>query len=414
MTRDEAIAHDRADPLAGLRDRVVRHDPELIYLDGNSLGMLPVATRERLRDVIDLGWGGELVQGWQHWMSLPTDVGDRLGSALLGAAPGQVVVTDTITTNLYKLAAAAMTAHTGRRVIVADPRNFPSDRYVLEGVAEQFGGSVRYVDPDPVDGVTEAALRAVLDDDVALVELSHVDYRSGAIADLATLTGVAHDAGALILWDLAHSAGAVTVGLDEHDVDLAVGCSYKYLNAGPGAPGFLYVNRRLVESLATPIRGWWGVADPFDMDRPHVPAPGIGRFLAGTQSVVGLEAVRCGVDLLAEAGLLALRAKSMALTAYLVALADAWLTPIGFELRSPRQPDRRAGHVVFAHPDAHRIAAAAAAVKVVVDVRQPDLIRLAPVPLTTSFTEVYDGLARLRALVANGTHLAADRDPTRS
>jgi len=409
MNRDDALARDAQDPLAALRDQVVRHDPDLIYLDGNSLGMLPVATRDRLAHAIDQEWGGELIRGWQHWFDLPIGVGDRLGSSLLGAAEGQVVVCDTITVNLFKLAWAAMAARPGRSVIVTDARNFPTDRYVLEGVADHRGGSVRFVDTDPVHGVDAAALAAVLDDDVALVELSHVDYRSGALADLAALTKQVHDGGALVLWDLAHSAGAVAVDLDANDVDLAVGCTYKYLNAGPGAPGFLYVSRRLVDGLESPIRGWWGQQDPFDMDQPYRPARGVARFLSGSQSVPGMYAVDSGVDLLGRAGLPALRAKSLALTTYLVDLADEWLSPLGFELRSPRDPARRGGHVVLGHPDAYRIGAAAVREALVVpDVRPPDLIRLAPVALTTSFTDVHDGVARLRDLVAGGSHETID------
>ena len=409
MSREDALARDAADPLAAFRGSVVRHDPELIYLDGNSLGMLPVATRDRLAHVIDDEWGGELIRGWHHWFDLPRAVGDRLGTTLLGADAGQVLVCDTITVNLFKLAWAAMAARPGRRVIVTDARNFPTDRYVLQGVAEHRGGSVRFVDTDPVHGIDAGTLADALDDDVALVELSHVDYRSGALADLPALTRLVHDCGALMLWDLAHSAGAVTVDLDQHGVDLAVGGSYQYLNAGPGAPGVLYVNRPLVEQLESPIRGWWGQRDPFDMDLPYQPAPGIARFLSGSQSVPGLYAVDSGIDSLETAGLPALRAKSMALTSYLVDLADEWLVPLGFQLRSPRDPQRRGGHVVLAHPDAHRIGVAAVRDALVVpDVRPPDLIRLAPVPLTTSYTDVYDGLMRIRELVAAGGHEAHD------
>jgi kynureninase len=408
-SRDEAVERDRDDPLAALRDRVVRHDPELIYLDGNSLGMLPVAARSRLVDVVDQEWGAELIRGWHHWFDLPTAVGDRLGATLLGAAPGQVLVCDTITVNLYKLAHAVLAREPRRRVIVTDRRNFPSDRYVLEGVAQQFGGEVRYLDTDPIDGADPDAVEVLLDDDVALVELSHVDYRSGVLADLSAITRRAHRHGALVLWDLAHSVGAVEVDLDAHDVDLAVGCTYKYLNSGPGAPGFLYVKHRLVEQLETPIRGWWGQQDPFDMDHAYQPAPSIRRFLSGSQSVLGLVAVEEGVASLAEAGLPALRQKSMAITDYLVQLVDAWLVPLGFQLRSPRDASRRGGHIVVGHPDAQRIAVAMVREALVIpDMRPPDLIRLAPAPLTTSFVDVFDGLARMRDLVAERRHESID------
>jgi kynureninase len=409
LTRDEALERDRTDPLAPLRGRVVRHDPDLIYLDGNSLGMLPVAARARLAEVVDQEWGGELIRGWHHWFDLPTTVGDQIGATLLGAAPGQVLVCDTITVNLYKLAHAVLARDPSRRVIVTDRRNFPSDRYVLEGVAQQFGGEVRYLDTDPINGTDPDALDALLDRDVALVELSHVDYRSGALADLPTITERVHRHNAFMLWDLAHSVGSVAVDLDAHDVDLAVGCTYKYVNSGPGAPGFLYVNQRLVEQLETPIRGWWGQQDPFDMDHAYQPAPSIRRFLSGSQSVLGLVAVEEGVASLAEAGLAALRQKSVALTDYLVELVDAWLAPLGFALRSPRDATARGGHIVVGHPDAHRIAVAMVRdAAVIPDMRAPDLIRIAPVPLTTSFVDVYDGLARMRDLVAQRRHESVD------
>ena len=268
---------DDANPLAHLRDRVVRSDPDLVYLDGNSLGMLPVATRDRLRLAVEAEWGGELVRGWQHWADLPVEVGDRLGAALLGAGPGQTVVCDTISANLWKAAAAVLADVTSReparRVVVTDAANFPSDRYVLAAAAAQAGGALRTVAPDPVHGVTPERLAdALTPGDVALVSLQLVDYRSGALLDLAATTRQCHDAGALVVWELAHAAGAVPVTLDDAGADLAVGCTYKYLNAGPGAPGFLYVADRHLDVLTTPLPGWWSAADPFDMDAPYVPA----------------------------------------------------------------------------------------------------------------------------------------------
>lgn len=402
---------DAASPLQHRRDAVVRRDPDLVYLDGNSLGMLPAPTVDRLRAVVEEEWGGELVRGWQHWADLPQQVGDRLGEALLGAAAGQVVVTDSISVNLFKLAAAGLAHARGREpardVIVTDARNFPSDRYVLEAVAAQGGGRLRYVDPDPVGGVTAARLaEALAPGDVALVSLQLVDYRSSALLDLAAVTAQAHDAGALVLWELAHAAGAVPVALDAAGADLAVGCTYKYLNAGPGAPAFLYAARGLVDELVSPLPGWWSAADPFDMDAPYAPAAGASRFLAGSPYVLGLAAVDEGVRQLAEVGMETLRAESMRLTAYLVDLADAWLAPLGFALASPRDPAARGGHVVLRHPEAYRIGRAAVAAGVVGDVRPPDLLRLAPVPLTTSYADVHEGMRRLRDLVAAGAHLA--------
>ncbi|MCZ3388587.1 MAG: kynureninase [Actinomycetia bacterium] len=405
LTRGWARQQDAVDELAFLRDRVYRPDPELLYLDGNSLGMLPMATRERMHRLIDEEWGRNLVRGWQHWATLPLDVGDRIGT-LIGAAPGQVVVCDSISVNLYKLAVASLQAQPGRKVLVTDTGNFPSDRYVLQGVAERCKGQLRLVPTDPVLGVTLDNVRTYLADDVALVAFSHVDYRSAAINDVVTLTEQAHRAGALVLWDLAHSVGSVPIDLDAVGVDFAVGCTYKYLNAGPGAPAFLYVRRDLQDRLANPIQGWWSAADPFDMEAPYTPAAGIGQWQTGTAPIPGLVAVDVGAGLLAEAGVDRLREKSIRLTEYLIALTDAWLTPLGFAVASTRDPERRGGHVVLANDEAYRISLAATAAGVVGDARPPNLLRLTPAPLTTSFADVWEAVSRLRDLVASNAHLA--------
>lgn len=403
--RADAEQRDRIDPLSEHRSRFLRSDPETIYLDGNSLGMLPLPTRDRLERFTTSEWGGELVRGWPRWEPLPASAGDRVG-ALIGAAPGQVVVCDSISVNLFKLAYAAMHGQSGRKVLVSDSGNFPSDRYVLDGVARQHRGQLRLVPTDPVYGVSPERLSTYLADDVALVSLSHVDYRSGAIADLVALTDQAHRAGALVLWDLAHSAGAVPVDLDAVGADLAVGCTYKYLNAGPGAPGFLYVRRDLQDRLSNPIQGWWSTADKFAMDAPYQPASDITRFLAGTPPIAGVVAVDESAKMLDEVGIRALRHKSIQLTEYLIELADQWLTPLGLRLQSPRDPSRRGGHVVLAHDDAYRIGLACLEVGVVGDVRPPNLLRLAPVPISTSFVDVWEGLSRIRDAVSSGAHLS--------
>lgn len=405
LTQSSAQQQDAADELAAFRDRVYRPDPELLYLDGNSLGMLPMATRDRMHRLIDEEWGRDLVRGWQQWATLPLDVGDRIGT-LIGAAPGQVVVCDSISVNLYKLAVASLEAQPGRKVLVTDTGNFPSDRYVLQGAAERRKGQLRLVPTDPVLGVRPDNVHTYLADDVALVAFSHVDYRSAAINDVVALTEQAHRAGALVLWDLAHSLGSVPIDLDAVGVDLAVGCTYKYLNAGPGAPAFLYVRRDLQERLTNPIQGWWSAADPFDMEASYTPATGIGRWQTGTAPIPGLVGVDEGARLLAEAGVDRLRQKSIRLTDYLIALADAWLTPLGFAVASTRDPQRRGGHVVLANDEAYRISLAAAAAGVVGDARPPNLLRLTPAPLTTSFVDVWEAMSRLRDLVASSAHLA--------
>ena len=276
-------------------------------MDGNSLGRLPIATERRLAQLIREEWGGELIRGWDHWLTLPSEVGDRLGAALLGAAPGQVVVSDSTTVNLYKCAVAALDARPDRRVIVTDKENFPTDRYVFEGLAAQRGLSLRMVESDPVDGLTAAAAADAIDDDVALVSFSHVAYASGAIADMGPITEAAHRAGALALWDLSHTVGSFPAELDANDVDLAVGCTYKYVNGGPGAPAFLYVSQARQPELRQPIWGWFGQREQFEMGPAYDPVPDVTQFLVGTPPVPGLVAVDEGVKLLAEAGIHALR-----------------------------------------------------------------------------------------------------------
>src|SRR6201989_2522334 len=301
LAREYAEKLDADDPLAGFRDRFTLDDPSLVYLNGNSLGPLPRATLRRLEEVIRQEWGTALARSWDHWVDLPGRAGDAVGR-LTGAAPRQVLVADNTTVNLYKLACAALDARPGRRVIVTDQDNFPSDRYVLEGIAAQRGAELRMLSTDIDQGLDPGAGRAAVDEDTALVSLSHVAYRSGALADMAAITEIVHQAGALMLWDLCHSVGAVPVELDRCDVDLAVGCTYKYLNAGPGAPAFLYVSARLREVVRQPVRGWVGQGDQIAIERPYAPQDVIGRFLAGTPPVLDLAAAEEGVRLTAEAG----------------------------------------------------------------------------------------------------------------
>ena len=366
-----------------------------IYLDGNSLGRLPLATREALRDHVD-DWGERLVSGWADWIELARDAGDLLATGVLGARPGEVVVCDSVTVNLFKLAAAT----TGP--IAARPDDFPTDRYVLAGL----GREVRPLRDATPEAVAEAG-------DVGLVVLSHVDYRSGARADLAAVTAAAHAQGARILWDLSHSAGVLPADLAAAGADLAVGCSYKYLNAGPGAPAFLYVREDLIERLRSPIQGWFGQSDQFVMERPYDPAPGIERFMAGTPPIAGLIAVREGAALVAEAGVAELAAQAAALTDRLITLADERLAPLGFTVGSPREAARRGAHVALRHPDAWRITRALAAAGVVGDFRPPDILRLGVSPLYTRDEDVDDALERLCALVAEGAHERVDPTPAR-
>jgi kynureninase len=413
VDRKFAEEMDAADPLAGFRDRFVRNDESLIYLDGNSLGPLPVATEIRIAEAVRQDWGAGLVRSWGSWIDLPGRAGDLIGQHLLGAAPGQVAVCDSTTINLYKLACAAVDARPGRNVIVTDDDNFPTDQYVLEGIAEQRGCELRMISSDLAEGVSEDALRAAVDDRAALVSLSHVAYRGGALADMGRITRIAREAGALMLWDLSHSVGAVPIELDAAGADLAIGCTYKYLNAGPGAPAFLYVRGELQDSLRQPVWGWFGQRDQFAMAPRYDPAPGIGRFLTGTPQIIGTVAVEEGARLLGEAGLDRLRAKGIALTELLIVLADEWLAPHGFTVASPRDSARRGSHVCLHHRDAWQISQALIRAGIVGDYRTPDRLRLGPAPIITRFTDVWDALAALRRIAADGSYAAEGAQHTR-
>ncbi len=400
ISRADVEDLDRTDPLRSFRGRFVGADDDLIYLDGNSLGRLPVASADRLSDVVHSQWAHGLVRSWESWISWPRSVGDLLGAALLGAASGQVVISDSTSVNLYKSAAAALDLRPVRRTIITDAGNFPTDRYVLAGLAAARGMRVVEVGGASLDDVS-----AALDDDTALVSLSHVDYRSGALSPMAEVTAAAHRAGALVLWDLCHSVGAVPVALDSCEVDFAVGCTYKYLNAGPGAPAFLYVRSALQATAQQPIWGWFGQQAQFEMGAQYSPVESIERFLVGSPPILGIALVEAGVKLLAEAGIDRLRAKGMALTSLLVSLADSWLAPLGFGVASPRDESKRGSHVSLRHEDAYRISQALIEHQVVPDFRRPDLVRLGCSPLTTSFGDVYEGMRRLRDIVSSGRHL---------
>ena len=404
LSRSHAEALDRDDPLGRFPDRFVAADKDLLYLDGNSLGRLPRSTGDRLARVVAEEWGGGLVRSWSSWIELSRRVGDLIGTEVIGAAPGEVLVADSTTVNLYKLAAAALDARPGRSVVVSSADEFPTDRYVLQGLCAARGLTLRDAAADLDAGVGVAGVRDALDESVALVVLSHVAYRSGALADLPAITAAAHEVGALVLWDLSHSGGSVPAGLSAAGADLAVGCTYKYLNGGPGAPAYLYVRTGLQEELRQPIWGWFGAADQFAMGERYVPAPGIDRFLVGTPPVLSLVGAEEGVRLLAEAGIDRLRAKGMAMTSYLVELADAWLAPLGFRLASPRDPARRGAHISLEHPAAWQVCQALLDRGVVPDYRTPDRLRLGPAPLTTRFVEVHDAMAVIRDLVAAGIH----------
>ncbi|OCI31266.1 kynureninase [Oerskovia enterophila] len=394
---------DASDPLAPFRDAFVASDDVVAYLDGNSLGRPTHASADRLARFATEQWGARLIRGWdESWYELPLSVGDRIGATVLGAAPGQTFVGDSTTVILYKLVRAALEARPDRTEIVLDSGNFPTDRFVLQGVAAERGATLRWIAPAHDGGVTAEQVADAVGPRTALVLLSHVAYRSGHLADAATITRLAHDAGALVLWDLCHSAGAVPVELDAWGVDLAAGCTYKYLNGGPGSPAFGYVRADLQATLTQPIQGWMGSAAPFEMGPEYAPHPGVRRFLSGTPAVVGMLAMQDMLDLLADAGMERVRAKSVRLTELALDLVDELLVPLGVAVASPRDADRRGSHVTIDHAEFERVVPRLWQQGVVPDFRRPDGLRLGLSPLSTSFEEVRIGVEAIRAALLEG------------
>ena len=393
----EAATLDAGDPLAHHRDAFVGAETPLLYFDGNSLGRPPRATADRLARFVTEEWGGRLIRGWdESWMQLPFAIGDRIGALALGAAPGQTVIGDSTTVLLYKLLRAALDAQMARdpeRVeIVVGRDDFPTDRYLVEGIAAERGARVVWVEVDTARGVDATLLRAAVGPRTAVVLLSHVSYRSGFLADGPELTRIAQDAGGLVLWDLCHSAGSVPVELDAWGVDLAVGCTYKYLNGGPGSPAFAYVAARHHDALVQPVQGWMGAADVFSMGPEYRPAAGMRRFLSGTPPVLGMIAMQDTLDLLETAGIDAVRRKSVALTEFALRVSDGILSPLGVRVASPRDAAERGGHVTLSHPAMRAVTARLWTQDVLPDYRDPGGLRIGLSPLSTSFAEVLTGL----------------------
>ncbi|KAA3638034.1 MAG: kynureninase [Armatimonadetes bacterium] len=397
---ERASELDRADPIAAYRDEFIIED-DFVYLDGNSLGRLPKRTIERIRTVVEKEWAHELVLGWEHWLDLGVEIGDRL-APIIGASPGEVALCDQTSVNLYKVASAGLT-HSGRTDIITDRGNFPSDRYVLEGVATSAGGTLIFAPEDPSPKVIES----LMTDSVGLVSLSHVGYRSGRMLDAPAITAAAHAGGALMLWDLAHSAGAVPVKLNEWGADLAVGCTYKYLNAGPGAPGFLFVRESLIGAIQQPISGWYAHADQFAMAEEFVPKAGIGRFVVGTPPIVSMVGADEGIQLTAEAGMASLRTKSLALTDFFIEALDQ-LDPPDVELVTPRNHEARGSQVTVRHTEAYRISLALRRDGVIPDFRAPDLVRFGFTPLYTTFSEAAMAATHLDQIVRTGSYTEFD------
>ena len=395
-TRADALALDHADGLAAFHDRFLL-PADIVYLDGNSLGALPRATPARLAEIIEAEWGRDLIRSWNRhgWIDLPHRVGDKIGR-LIGARPGEVVAADSTSVNLFKLIAAALRLRPERRVIVSEGENFPTDLYVAQGLIELLGSTheLRLVTPE--------TLESALDDDVALVLLTHVNYRSGRMHDMAAITRRVHEAGAVMLWDLAHSAGALPVDLAACSVDLAVGCGYKYLNGGPGAPAFLYVAARLHDAFRSPLTGWLGHAAPFAFDPCYRPAPGIASALVGTPPILSLAALEIGVDLALEADLAAIRAKSLTLARLFVERVGQSCAGLGLTLASPTRETERGSQICYAHPQGYAIMQALIARGVIGDFRAPDILRFGFTPLYTRFVDVWDAVEGLRDVLTSG------------
>ncbi|NJN98321.1 MAG: kynureninase [Anaerolineales bacterium] len=403
---DFARELDTQDELASFREEFVIEDPDLIYLDGNSLGRLPKRTIEFMRRAIEVEWGERLIRVWNDgWVHTPTALGAKIAQ-LVGAQPDEILVTEATSINLFKLAVAALQARPDRTKIVSDVFNFPSDLYILQGIIDLLGRRHRLELIPSADTITidPAAVDAALDHETALVSLTHVAFKSAFMYDMARVTAQAHRAGALTLWDLSHSVGAVPVDLNGSKADLAVGCTYKYLNGGPGAPAFLYVRRDLQSQLSQPMWGWFAAKNPFAFDLDYSPADDISRYRVGTPPMLSMKAVEPALDILLEAGMAGLRAKSMRQTAYMIFLAEQWLEPLGFIIGTPRRAEIRGSHVSVRHAESYRInraliEAEPPAVKVIPDFRAPDNIRLGIAPLYTTFADIYRAMARLRQIV---------------
>ena len=404
---------DQQDPLASFRDRFVISDPDLIYLDGNSLGRLPMDTMQHIQDVVENQWGKDLINSWNKgWFEKPSIIGSRLAE-LIGAKPDEVLVCDTTSVNLYKLAAAALLYQKDKTELLSDEFNFPTDLYVFQGVIDILGKGHQLKLIQSANSITidDEAVENEINTDTALVALTQVAFKSGFMYDIKKVTELAHQAGALVLWDLCHSVGAVPLELNNWDVDLAVGCTYKYLNGGPGSPAFLYVRKDLQNLLRPPIWGWFADKSPFAFNLDFTPAEGINRFQISTPHILSMAGIEPALEILLEAGIESLRNKSIRQTEYLIYLVQEWLAPLGFELGSPLDPNIRGSHVSVRHPEAYRICRALinpksgdTSLRVIPDFRAPNNIRLGIAPLYTSYEDIYRALKRIKAILEDGIY----------
>jgi len=407
--RAYALELDKNDPLAHFKSQFVVTDPEMCYLDGNSLGRLPKETISAVNNLMS-EWGSEVVTGWGHWVDEAQPTGDLLGQAALGAGPGQILVCDTTSVNFYQLCLAAVHARPGRKTIITDAANFPTDRYILDGIAKQFGLKLVLIQNEDSavakhERITTQVLAPYLNDDVALVTLQVIQYRSGARTDIKSITDQVRAIGALVVWDASHAVGAIELNLDANGVDLCVGCTYKYGNSGPGSPAWLYVSKKIQKELQVPIQGWFAQDAQFEMGPVFERAQNIRGFQIASPSLIGIRCVQTAFSMIKEAGIDAIAHKAAVGTQMMIDLYDAWLAPLGFVLNTSRDPKERGGHISLVHPDAAQICVAMREISnVIPDYRTPNSIRLAISPLPTSFVEVWDGFARTRDLVTSGQY----------
>ncbi len=412
-----ALKMDEQDPLQKFRDQFYIPEADTIYLDGNSLGRLPLKSRERIQEVIDHQWGTRLIRSWNEgWYTRSKEVSKKLAN-IIGAGEEEVITADSTSLNLYKLAFAAMRLQTGRRKIVSDELNFPTDLYVLQGIIEQLGSDYELVLARSQDGLTVdmRSLEEVIDKDTALVVLSHVAFKSAFMYNMPEVTQLVHNAGTLILWDLSHAAGAVPVDLNASKADLAVGCTYKYLNGGPGSPAYLFVKQELQEKLVPPVWGWFGDMDPFSFKINYEPSEGINKFLVGTPPVLSLEAVSPGLDIVLDAGIINIRNKSLLQSEYLLFLYEKHLMGLGFTMGSPKDPSQRGSHVSLQHHEGYRICKALIdprgnSLKVIPDFRTPDNIRIGITPLYTSFMDIFLAAERLMQIVNEKEYMSYSKE----
>ena len=406
MERTAALELDAQDPLREFKNRFVITDPDTCYLDGNSLGRLPHATVKAINDFLTQEWGPEVVAGWGHWVDEAQSVGDLIGRSALGAGPGQVLACDTTSVNFYQLASAAIRARPDRKTIIIDAANFPTDRYIMQGLADQFGLKLITIDnEDPTisdhELITPEILKKYMSDDVALVSLEVVQYRSGARQDIKVINDLVKSYGALMLWDAAHAVGSVVMDFDSNGVELAVGCTYKYGNSGPGAPAWLYVSKQMQNELRVPIQGWFAQRDQFAMGPTFERDESIRGFQIASPSLMGLRCIKTSFEMIEEAGITQIEKKAAQGTAMMIELYEQWLAPLGFTLNTPRNHNQRGGHISLVHPEAEKIAIALRKfANVIPDYRVPNSIRVAISPLATSYVEVYDGFQRIRDLVS--------------